>query len=33
VFIGQHGQTAMAGQRGHRDQPGARHQIGIIKAR
>jgi hypothetical protein len=32
MLIGQHGQAALLGQRGHRDQPSARHKIGVIKA-
>jgi hypothetical protein len=32
VLIGQFGQAALPCQGGHRDQPGARHQIGVVKA-
>jgi hypothetical protein len=33
VLISQCGQGALLGQGGHRNQPGARHQIGVIEAR
>jgi hypothetical protein len=32
VLIGQRRQAALLGQSAHRDQPGARHQVGVVKA-
>jgi len=33
ALVGQHTQPAFSGQGRHRDQPGARHQIRVIKDR